>query len=149
MAWHSLSLHRQRDGRIEVLVYSRPTHRTWALDGLPEVVSPIATPRQLGEAVVRGLRRSLQGKCVREDPDFERFLAWNGAFNWSSYSRGVRAVDVVADFEDEIGPVGLTPQVRVRDGDFIPMMKKTVIVDGTDVTALGDAARRAMTQAGG
>jgi hypothetical protein len=131
------SVDRRPSGDYVVATSSRTLTGGWVNDGPPQLLPASATAADLGTAAIEALRRSRPDApdITRADTPDAELLAAVGAPSYTAYAKGVRSLEVYAEFDDEPGTIELTPNANggPRSG-FTPIMdeKRDVPADPAD-----------------
>lgn len=140
----------QADGRVFVFVYSRTANGFWTLDGLPNVLPTLDDAAALGEAARAALDTSTDGvlpaRDVRADPPDREFLAWFGG-SAAKYARGVRSVQLRAEYDDRLTEVIVTPQANEGKGSFTGIREHRATERPQDAAEFGAILQRAVARA--
>ncbi len=140
-----------KDGRVLFHTYTQTVDGFRILDGLPEVLLAIDDSLAVGGAVVAALRasnrRPLPSRNLRTHPPDRELLQWLGLKSYGQFMRGVRSVQLIADFDEEIGDVAVSSLHNGGKEGFVPIQGEAFTLSFESPEQLGRAVQQAMTKA--
>ena len=140
-----------RDSRVFVHTYTETVDGFRIIDGLPRVLGGIGDSIAVGDAVVAALRasnrRPLPSRNLRIHPPDRDLLQWLGLRSYGQFMRGVRSVQLIADFDEEIGDITVSPLRNGGKEGFMTIQGGAFTLSFDSPEQLGRAVQQAMGKA--